>query len=67
MFTGCNLFSLTRVFSYLQTNLGATGPESADIEALKLEVTELRQKVEQLTEENAELKQKVIAQHTTCH
>merc|ERR1712241_748341 len=40
-------------------NLGANGPEAADIEALKLEVTELRQKTEQLTEENAELKQKL--------
>ena len=40
-------------------HLGANGPEAADIEALKLEVTELRQKNEQLAEENAELKQKV--------
>merc|ERR1711944_201267 len=40
-------------------NLGANGPEAADIEALKLKVTELRQKTEQLTEENTELKQKL--------
>jgi len=44
---------------FLKMNLGANGPEAADIEALKLEVTELRQKTEQLTEENAELKQKL--------
>lgn len=44
---------------FLKQHLGASGPESADVEALKLEVTELRQKVEQLTEENTELKQKV--------
>ena len=40
-------------------HLGANGPDSADVEALKLEVTELRQKCEQLTEENSELKQRV--------
>jgi len=39
--------------------MGTDGPDTADVEALKLEVTELRQKVEQLTEENSELKQKV--------
>lgn len=39
--------------------MGASGPETADVEALKLEVTELRQKIEQLTEENNELKTKV--------
>lgn len=44
---------------FLKQHLGASGPETADVEALKLEVTELRQKVEQLTEENQELKAKV--------
>lgn len=34
-------------------------PETADIEALKNEVSDLRQKVEQLTAENTELKQRV--------
>lgn len=45
--------------SFLKQHLGSGGPETADVEALKLEVTELKQKVEQLTEENAELKQKL--------
>lgn len=44
---------------FLKQHIGAGGPETADVEALKLEVTELKQKVEQLTEENAELKQKI--------
>lgn len=44
---------------FLKQHLGASGPETADVEALKLEVTELRQKVEQLTEENQELKAKL--------
>ncbi|XP_059141634.1 c-Myc-binding protein-like [Physella acuta] len=41
---------------FLRQNLNATGPETADVEALKLEVTELRQKCEQLQEENNDLK-----------
>ncbi|XP_048768411.2 c-Myc-binding protein-like [Ostrea edulis] len=44
---------------FLKQHLGASGPETADVEALKLEVTELRQKVEQLTEENREMKAKI--------
>ncbi|XP_022291570.1 c-Myc-binding protein-like [Crassostrea virginica] len=44
---------------FLKQHLGASGPETADTEALKLEVSELRQKVEQLTEENQELKAKL--------
>jgi len=44
---------------FLRQHLGASGPETADVEALKLEVTELRQKLEKLTEENAELKLKL--------
>jgi predicted RNase H-like nuclease (RuvC/YqgF family) len=47
---------------YLKRYLGGGAPETADIEALKLEVTELQQKVEKLTEENADLKQK-LAEH----
>ena len=46
-------------FSFLKQHLGASGPETADVEALKLEVSELRQKCEQLQESNAELKGKV--------
>lgn len=52
------------IFSFLKQHLGASGPETADVEALKLEVTELRQKVEQLTEENQELKAKACI--VTC-
>lgn len=44
---------------FLRHHIGASGPENADVEALKLEVTELRQKNEQLSEENGELKQKL--------
>lgn len=44
---------------FLRHHIGASGPENADVEALKLEVTELRQKNEQLTDENSELKQKL--------
>lgn len=44
---------------FLRHHIGASGPENADVEALKLEVTELRQKNESLTEENSELKQKL--------
>jgi uncharacterized coiled-coil protein SlyX len=47
---------------FLRQHLGATPPETADVEALKLEVTELRQKLEKLAEENAELKQKLSEQ-----
>ena len=43
----------------MKQHLNVTGPEAADVEALKLEVTELRQKCEQLQEENNELKAKV--------
>ena len=46
-------------FSFLKQHLGANGPETADVEALKLEVAELRQKCEQLSEENCDLKAKV--------
>merc|ERR1711893_469946 len=37
---------------FLKQHLGAGGPESADTEALKLEVTELKQENERLMEEN---------------
>ena len=46
---------------FIRQHLGADGPDTGDVESLKLEVTELRQKCEQLTEENAELKAKVKA------
>ncbi|XP_064627781.1 c-Myc-binding protein-like [Lineus longissimus] len=44
---------------FLRQHLGASGPETADVEALRLEVSELKQKLEQLTEENTELKGKL--------
>lgn len=44
---------------FLKQHLGASGPETADVEALKLEVSELRQKCEQLQEANTELKTKL--------
>ncbi|GAB1609182.1 c-Myc-binding protein-like [Argonauta hians] len=44
---------------FLKQNLGVSGPETADVDALKLEVLELQEKVEQLTEENNELKNKL--------
>jgi len=47
---------------FLKQHLGADAPQTADVEALKLEVTDLRQQVEKLTEENTELKQKLAAQ-----
>ncbi len=40
-------------------HLGANGPESADVEALKLQVSELKTKVEELEDENKQLKEKV--------
>jgi len=46
---------------FLKQHIGASGPETADVEALRLEVTELRQKVEQLTEENNDLKAKLAS------
>ncbi|KAI8791821.1 C-Myc-binding protein [Biomphalaria glabrata] len=44
---------------FLKQHLNVTGPDTADIEALKLEISELRQKCEQLQEENNELKAKI--------
>ena len=53
--------SLTHIyiFSFLKQHLHAGPPETADVEALRNEVFELKQKNEQLSMENAELKQKV--------
>jgi len=44
---------------FLRQHIGAAGPEAADMEALKLEVTELRQKNESFTDEIQELKAKL--------
>ncbi|CAI9739960.1 C-Myc-binding protein-like [Octopus vulgaris] len=44
---------------FLKQHLGVSGPETADVDALKLEVIELQEKVEQLQEENSDLKSKL--------
>lgn len=44
---------------FLKQHLGASGPETADVDALKLEVSELQEKIEQLQEENSDLKSKL--------
>merc|ERR1740128_252329 len=43
-------------------HLGQAGPDTADVEALRLQVSELQQKVEALQDENRELKSKVQEQ-----
>jgi len=45
---------------FLKQHLNATGPDAADVESLRLEITELKLKYEQLQEENAELKAKLL-------
>lgn len=51
-------FSLTAE-SFLRYHLHGGPPETADVESLKLQVAELTQKNEELTEEVTQLKQKV--------
>lgn len=46
----------TQALDFLRQHLGAASPETADVEALRLEANELKLKVSQLTDENAELK-----------
>lgn len=52
------------IFSFLRQHIGSSGPETADVEALKLEVVDLRAKLEKMNEENTDLKQKV--NNDTC-
>ena len=46
--------------SFLRYHLHGGPPETADVESLKLQVSELTQKNEELTEEVTQLKQKVF-------
>nr|XP_033812078.1 C-Myc-binding protein [Geotrypetes seraphini] len=41
---------------FLKHHLGASGPETPDVEILRLELAELKQKYEVILEENRELK-----------
>ncbi|XP_066573650.1 C-Myc-binding protein [Amia ocellicauda] len=45
---------------FLKQHLGVSGPEAADVEALRVELAELRQKYELVLEENKELKAKLL-------
>lgn len=45
--------------SFLKHHLGASAPESPEMEALRLEVAELKEKYEAVLEENKKLKTKV--------
>jgi hypothetical protein len=45
---------------FMKQHMGIAPPETADVEALKLEVSDLREKLERLTEENTELKLKMF-------
>ncbi|XP_078493455.1 c-Myc-binding protein [Ciona intestinalis] len=44
---------------FLNHHLSGDGPEAPDVEALKVDVIELKAKVSQLTDENIELKTKL--------
>lgn len=43
----------------MRQHLGASGPDAVDVEQLKIDREELRQRCEALERENAELKEKV--------
>ncbi|KAG5264714.1 hypothetical protein AALO_G00257220 [Alosa alosa] len=45
---------------FIKNHLGSAGVESADTEALRLELTDLRHKCEMLTEENKDLKNRLL-------
>jgi len=47
---------------FLRQHIGAAAPETADVEALKLQVCDLQLQVEKLTMENNELRQKLADQ-----
>ncbi|XP_018644195.1 hypothetical protein Smp_030440 [Schistosoma mansoni] len=48
----------------MKKHLRAESPDPSDIEAMKVEIAELKQKVEMLESENAELKQSINQQIT---
>ena len=54
-------YSLTIPHRFLYQHLNGSGPDSADVEALKVDVVELKAKVAQLTDENEDLKSRVSA------
>ncbi|XP_030268445.1 C-Myc-binding protein [Sparus aurata] len=45
---------------FIKLHLGATGPEPADAEALRMELADLQQKFNLLMEENKELKNRLM-------
>ncbi|CAH8610797.1 unnamed protein product [Schistosoma bovis] len=49
---------------FMKKHLQAESPDPSDVEAMKVEISELKQKVEMLESENAELKQSINQQLT---
>ncbi|KAM8975844.1 C-Myc-binding protein [Pelodytes ibericus] len=49
----------TNALDFLKQHMGAAGPETPDVEALRLELAEVKQKYEAVLEENKELKAKL--------
>ncbi|XP_032631811.2 C-Myc-binding protein, partial [Chelonoidis abingdonii] len=45
--------------SFLKHHIGATAPENPEVEALRLEVAEMKEKYEAVLEENKKLKAKL--------
>ncbi|XP_072530145.1 C-Myc-binding protein [Salminus brasiliensis] len=45
---------------FIRQHLGTAGPDSADVESLRLELTELQQKYDLLVEENRELRNRLL-------
>ncbi|KAI4901854.1 hypothetical protein NFI96_005173 [Prochilodus magdalenae] len=50
-----------RLELFIRQHMGTGGPDSADAESLRLELTELQQKHDLLLEENKELRRRVRA------
>lgn len=47
------------MYSFLKQHIGGAPPESADVETLKLEVSQLKEKNKELEDEVVALKEKV--------